>query len=1006
MKKFFLFALLGVGVMLNAQNIRVLSTQTIGQGNMPRISADGLTVRTLPSGEAWAETTGNTYVTEDNCQLVLHQNGVARQLTPDGAEARYIWASLSPDGTRVLYKTRYGVSICDLQGRKQVSLGQFSAPAWYGNDYVVGMIDLAEDTETTSSVIVMAKADGTQLQQISSDSEIALYPSGSPATGRVVYNNLQGDIRMMQLNLAEQPISNNLPQVVAAEKRALKAPRQTARKNSFSDIKIYINPGHGGHGSNDRGMTIYPFAAGDVKGFWESNSNLDKGLFLDSMLTALGVQTMMSRRTNNDGGGNDYDVLTAWKNAGKITQEQFDYMLANGDDRYLSEIAREANNYGADFMISIHSNAGNPSNYILQLYSGKELNDATNYAHTNRNEAVSRDVTTIMGRYLYENTNADWTREPYIIGDKTFARQIFGWSNGYGVLRNLQIGGTISEGSMHDYTPETYRLMNMGYKKAEAFHFMQSFLEYFLDYTYPQGAIGGQIRDSYQNILFPAISYHKGTMDALMPLLHAKVELIQNNQILATTYTDSLYNGCFYFWDLEPGIYTVRASMDNYYTQDFTDTVHAGHITYQPCLLNLQRQTPPVVTKHTPAPADLTDSVEVATQVVLDFNWDMLTDSTLDAFSISPAVDGIVTFENANRTLRFAPAGRFEPGVEYTVTLTTQACHPDTAWPNHLEQPFVLKFRTKNRGSIRFLGSYPQDGATDVPLNPSFITLYDQKLNTASARNAFSIKDMSGNEVTLHTRSITCNKAPSPYGYAAFETTDALQPRTQYQLTIAASLKDDIGVYLNTPHVITFTTGETITPEIPIVDALDTLQFVYDTEMSISVLSGYTMRNISKKYVGLASNELSYKFAAEEAEAFYALKNKMLIQATSDDRIGFYVFSDYSGNELYAKFETEGDIHYAKVCDLDYGGWKWQELDLSILPEGVEFQLTALRVVRKEGILSGSGSIFLNNLSHEKVISALDNTNAESTVRKEIIGDQVYIFRDGVRYTVLGTEAK
>lgn len=559
---------------------------------------------------------------------------------------------------------------------------------------------------------------------------------------------------------------------------------------------------------------------------------------------------------------------------------------------------------------------------------------------------------------------------------------------------------------MHDYTPETYRLMNMGYKKAEAFHFMQSFLEYFLDYTYPQGAIGGQIRDSYQNILFPAISYHKGTMDALMPLLHAKAELIQNNQVIATTYTDSLYNGCFYFWDLEPGEYTVRASMPNYYTQEHQVTVTAGHIVYQPCLLNLQRQTPPEVIAHMPNPAQITDSVDVSVDIVLDFNWDMLEDSTLAAFSISPVVDGVVAFEDANRRLRFTPSGRFEPGVEYTVTLSTKACHPDTEWPNHLEQPFVLKFRTKNRGSIRFLGSYPQDGATDVPLNPSFITLYDQKLNTASARNAFSIKDMSGNEVTISTRSLSCNKAPEPYGYAAFETTDALLPGTQYQLTIAGSLKDNIGVYLNTPRVITFTTGETVTPTIPVVDALDSLQFVYDAETSISVQSGYTMRNISKKFVGLASNELSYKFAADEAEAFYALKNKMLIQATSDDRIGLYVFSDYSGNELYAKFETEGDIHYVKVCDLDYGGWKWQELDLSILPEGVEFQLTALRVVRKEGILSGIGTIYLNNLSFWRRPDALNLIEGTDAIRKELQDGQIYIYKNGVRYTVLGIEVE
>ncbi len=1004
----FLTALLLAMGALNAQNVRVISTQTIGRGNMPHISADGLRVSCLPSGEAWAEPSGAVFVSNENCQLTLHRNGTVSRLTPDGAEAHYIWASLSPDGTRILYNTQHGTSVCDLQGHKVAYLGHVNAPVWYGNDYVVGHLDLAEDVETVSSVILLAKADGSSVQELTGSNEIAYYPSVSASTGRIVYNNQDGDVRLMQLNLAENPIPQQLPEVVMAERKAMKAPVQKARKTGFSDIKIYINPGHGGHGSNDRGMTIYPFVAGDPKGFWESNSNLDKGLFLDSMLTALGVQTMMSRRTNNDGGGNDADVLRAWLSAGKITQQEHDYMLANGDDRSLSAIAAEANAYGADFMLSIHSNAGTPANYILQLYSGKELNDTRYYAHTNRNEAESRNVVNVIAPYLYENANSDWTRQPMIEGDKTFAYRIFGWSNGYGVLRNLQIGGTISEGSMHDYTPETYRLMNMGYKRAEAFHFMQAFLDYYLDYTYPTGVIGGQVRDAYQAMTFPAISYHKGTIDGLMPLNRAKVELLQNDVVIATTYTDTLYNGCYYFWDLNPGTYTVRASMENYYSKEQQVTVTAGHISYWAALLNLQRQTPPEVIAHTPAPATLTDSVEVSTSIELTFNWDMNADSTMAAFSISPAVDGTISFHNANRILRFTPSGRLAPGVEYTVTLSTKACHPDDAWPNHLQQPFVLRFRTKDRGSIRFLGSYPQQGATGVPLNPSFVTLFDQKLNTSTVRKAFSVTDMQGNAVGVNTRSITNNIAPEPYGYASFELTTELQPNTQYKLIIDGSLKDNIGIMLNDPVTVTFTTGSVETTDIPLVDVLDTLQFVYDPEQSFAVISGSTLRNTNRKFRGLASNELRYTFFdGDGCEAVYTMKNKTLVEATCEDRVGLYVFGNFSQNELYAKFETEGDIHYVKVCDIDYGGWKWHELDMSVLPAGVRLQLTALRILRGNSVLSGTGAIYLNNLSFLKAPETdLQQTDATSDIRKELKNGQIYIYKNGKRYSVLGQMLK
>ena len=37
---------------------------------------------------------------------------------------------------------------------------------------------------------------------------------------------------------------------------------------------VYINPGHGGHDSDDRNVVIYPYVQGDTAGYWESNSNL------------------------------------------------------------------------------------------------------------------------------------------------------------------------------------------------------------------------------------------------------------------------------------------------------------------------------------------------------------------------------------------------------------------------------------------------------------------------------------------------------------------------------------------------------------------------------------------------------------------------------------------------------------------------------------------------------------------------------------------------------------
>ena len=49
----------------------------------------------------------------------------------------------------------------------------------------------------------------------------------------------------------------------------------SAQTPDFSGIKLVIDPGHGGHESDDRGMP---------NGFWESESNLTKALWLAALL--------------------------------------------------------------------------------------------------------------------------------------------------------------------------------------------------------------------------------------------------------------------------------------------------------------------------------------------------------------------------------------------------------------------------------------------------------------------------------------------------------------------------------------------------------------------------------------------------------------------------------------------------------------------------------------------------------------------------------------------------
>lgn len=1022
MRKLFTFAImLCVGLSMNA-DIRVLSNVKLGEGYFPRF-ADAKTVTYLKAENAsyltaTVDENATLRVDNENLELNLYRNGEKTVLKPHG-DANYIWASLSPDQTMILFNTKFGTAVCDLDGNEIINVGNVNAPVWYGNDYIVGMNDQHDGYYFTSSNIVIASVDGLERQELTDAKEMGYYPDVDAKSGRIVYHTENGQIRLMQLNLTEQPIRKEMPRLVQEVDGTLlnQMKRQAKRASSTDpkDYKIYINPGHGGYDSDDRLMYLYPiFINSSVntthpiytdklkelkdKGvakadslardyarrfsFWESVSNLDKGMRLDTMLRDLGFQTKMSRITNT-----------------------------TADDRSLSGISAEASTWNADFMLSIHSNAGNPSNYILHLHSGITPGDP--YGLNGYPEKVpeevcneARAITTLMGQHQYSNQVSCWSREPNIAGDKTFARTIMGWSNGYGVMRNLKVPGTISEGMMHDYLPETYRLVNIDYKRQESFQFAKTFYEYFCKGELPYGAIGGKLHDVYQKQLFPDYKARKGTRDEYRPILKGLVELWQNDQLLKTYVTDTLYNGVYYFWNLQPGTYTVKAKPAGYYPQEQTLEVKNNEISYGIFALSLQRQTPPEVIDYSPK-VELTDSVLVSTQLTISFNWDMNEEKTAAALSISPAVEGTITFEDDAHTLRFKPASRFEPGVEYTVTLGTGACHPDTMFNNHLQQPFSFKFRTQNRGSVRVLQTYPANGSVDNPVDAAFIAIFDSKLANSSNKY-FKVYDATGKDISPVARNVKLNgAAPAPYGSAKFELkAGTLQPNSEYKMVIGAEVADVDGILVNDPVTITFKTGDAVTSSLPVYNNLDTLFFEGDKETSVGVASVSTLRNTSSKFEGLASNKLTYTFSEANGEAVYVADDVAAIQGNSKSILGMHVFGDYTFNTLYAKWAVEGDIQYTKICDLDYAGWLYQEADMATLPEGVDYQFMGFKLVRQSSFLSEKGEISVDALRVKFESSVSSDVEQvvlpEDTNRKFIENGYLHILLNGKTYNAQG----
>lgn len=133
----------------------------------------------------------------DKGQLMLTVNGKTRKLSPNGDQFSYMWASLSPDGTKVLYyQAAHGTYVCNLDGSDVRKVGQMRAPVWYDDNTVVGMMDKDDGEFIYASTIVAATLDGTT-QVLTGDDVIAMYPHA--ITGKIVFSTPAGEAYMINV---------------------------------------------------------------------------------------------------------------------------------------------------------------------------------------------------------------------------------------------------------------------------------------------------------------------------------------------------------------------------------------------------------------------------------------------------------------------------------------------------------------------------------------------------------------------------------------------------------------------------------------------------------------------------------------------------------------------------------------------------------------------------------------------------------------------------------------
>lgn len=456
---------------------------------------------------------GSYCYTRGDMLYLVDGSGTTRALHPVKESNGYLWAALSPDGTRVLFEAASrGLFVCDLNGTIVAELGEFLMPCWYNNDYIIAMSN-AGNTRTNGSRIWLLGVDGEVCKPISDRDERAVQPM--VGNGKVVYSiQYSGQVKQLELDLAP---SLTAP-LAAGKGKTVKVKNPVSKR----DVpRVFINPGHGGHDSNDRPVPTWVIGVQDTLHYFESNSNLTKALALEEILTNKGYETALSRRTNR-----------------------------TEDDLDLFEIVALAANSGADIFFAIHSNATGTKgrvNFPLGLYRGWDGREAV--------EGSLRLSEAVM-KYAGKNEVPVWTHKERSRGDWSFYPE-WGYRVGLGVLRYNKLPGMLSEGSFHDYLPERERLFNDSYCWLEAWGQSQGIDEYFgRKGKFKNGVLAGTVR--WDDLKRHDEDDRQFEDDRLLPINGALLRLYRSNGSLARIYTtDNKDNGVFVFTNLVPDKYRL-----------------------------------------------------------------------------------------------------------------------------------------------------------------------------------------------------------------------------------------------------------------------------------------------------------------------------------------------------------------------------------------------------------------------------------------------------------------
>ncbi|MBZ0182160.1 MAG: Ig-like domain-containing protein [Melioribacteraceae bacterium] len=687
---------------------------------------------------------------------------------------------------------------------------------------------------------------------------------------------------------------------------------------SLADIKICIDPGHGGHSSDDRFIP--------ATGFWESDANWEKANLLKPMLTDLGATVIITRSGNED-----------------------------SDDLGLSVRAQIANQNNVDIFHSIHSNGHKgESNYTLMLYKGTDSSPVFPQAKT---------MGSIMMNDIWEHHR---TTNKHNRGDQSFLGFYLG------VLNPLTMPGVLSEGSFHDYIPESWRLMSSLYRAHEAKAITKSFLEYFSGGNFTTGQIAGIVRDPLETVNY---YYIATTNDGRKPVNNLKVTL-QPGDILVNG--DDNNNGFFFFDKVEPGTYKLIFEAENFEKDSSNVTVTADKITFADKNLDIVPDlTPPSVVSAYPENGQ--ENVSTKDQIIIEFDIRMDKSSTQGAFTLSPIVSGSFSWENADKRLVFTPTTGFSANKTYTFGINANA---KSYFGVNISESASFSFTTRQK--LNLVSNYPSDNEEDVSRTVKVIIEFDGAINQNSVFNNINFTDAQNNFVPVSVD----NDAYSE-GKIIFEPLNPIPGNSSFKIDLKSGLEDIEGLTLGENYEINFTTGPEQSNYGTILDNLEANSGWKDPEYSGSTTGtdpDNTTFSISttRKVNGNSSGLIKYVFTESKGVCRVYRLPELVLGTSTNDEFGIWAYGDNSNNQLQFWFRdgaSQNQVYNFGV--INWTGWKLLTVPMSEIGGTGEKKFHSV-VIKKNAEGKEVGELYFDDLQIGVLVSVDDNNFTSLPIKFEL----------------------